>query len=155
LEEINWFGGSNEFLSNFYLCRVVYKGHEFPSSEHAYQWAKLRKEDRKKFLFRFQGGTPGQAKKLGRKYKLRPNCEKIKVEVMLDVLVDKFTRNPDLAEKLLNTGNAKLVEGNVWHDNFFGVCNCLTCTVLMEYKGENKLGKLLMAVRKMIKSGVK
>jgi predicted NAD-dependent protein-ADP-ribosyltransferase YbiA (DUF1768 family) len=52
---------------------------------------------------------------------------------------DKFSRNPELRVKLLNTGDLQLVEGNYWGDTFWGVCNG---------KGENHLGKILMRVRK-------
>ena len=43
-----------------------------------------------------------------------------------------------LRAKLLATGDAELIEGNYWHDTFWGMCNG---------KGENHLGRLLMEVR--------
>ena len=47
-----------------------------------------------------------------------------------------------LADWLLETGDEELVEGNTWSDTTWGVCNGV---------GENKLGRLLMIVRDMIK----
>ncbi len=50
----------------------------------------------------------------------------------------KFTRHFDLREKLLATGDRKLVEGNTWGDTFWGVCRG---------NGKNHLGKILMKIR--------
>jgi ribA/ribD-fused uncharacterized protein len=81
--------------------------------------------------------TPGKAKRLGRKVTLRANWELIKIDVMLDLVRQKF-QDPDLAWMLINTGDAELIEGNHWGDKFWGVCNG---------EGENHLGKILMQVR--------
>uniref|UniRef100_UPI00345E83CD NADAR domain-containing protein n=1 Tax=uncultured Duncaniella sp. TaxID=2768039 RepID=UPI00345E83CD len=51
--------------------------------------------------------------------------------------------NPALAEKLIATGDAELVEGNYWHDTVWGVCDGV---------GENHLGKILMRVREELKN---
>jgi predicted NAD-dependent protein-ADP-ribosyltransferase YbiA (DUF1768 family) len=40
------------------------------------------------------------------------------------------------------TGDRKLVEGNYWHDTFWGVCNGV---------GENYLGEILMHVRQELR----
>ena len=45
-------------------------------------------------------------------------------------------------DKLLDTGDTELIEGNNWHDTFWGVC---------KGKGQNNLGKILMEVRKDIR----
>ena len=82
------------------------------------------------------------AKKLGRTVKLRPDWNEVKLSVMLEVLRHKFNQNPDLADKLLATGDTLLQEGNTWHDYYWGVCNG---------KGENNLGKLLMLVRQELR----
>jgi len=50
----------------------------------------------------------------------------------------KFEQNPDLAAKLIATGDEELVEGNTWGDTYWGVCRGV---------GQNKLGKILMNVR--------
>lgn len=39
------------------------------------------------------------------------------------------------------TGNEMLVEGNNWHDKFWGVCGG---------EGENHLGKMLMHIRERL-----
>ena len=50
----------------------------------------------------------------------------------------KFFQNEDLGQKLMNTGDAVLIEGNYWGDRYWGVCNG---------EGQNKLGKILMKIR--------
>ncbi|NWN81082.1 NADAR family protein, partial [Bacillus sp. (in: firmicutes)] len=47
-----------------------------------------------------------------------------------------------LKNKLLQTGESILIEGNTWGDKIWGVCNGV---------GENKLGKILMKVRNELK----
>ena len=57
----------------------------------------------------------------------------------------KFKQNNDLAELLLKTKYLKLVEGNKWHDNYWGQCYCYKCSNI---KGYNILGIMLMKIRK-------
>jgi predicted NAD-dependent protein-ADP-ribosyltransferase YbiA (DUF1768 family) len=57
---------------------------------------------------------------------------------MTEIVGEKFNQNPELKEKLLATKDIELVEGNHWHDTYWGVCNGV---------GENHLGKILMAYR--------
>ena len=61
---------------------------------------------------------------------------------MYDVCKAKFTQNPNLAQLLIETGDATLIEGNNWDDVVWGVCNGV---------GENRLGKILMQIRTEIK----
>ena len=79
-----------------------------------------------------------EAKRLGRRVRLRSDWEQVKYDVMLDVVRAKFNQHPDLAQKLLATGDEELVEGNDWGDTYWGVCNG---------RGKNMLGKILMRVR--------
>lgn len=85
--------------------------------------------------------TPAIAKKLGRKVELRKDWESIKLDVMYELLCDKFDI-PELQQLLLDTGDAKLIEGNHWQDCFYGVC---------DGKGLNHLGKILMRIRSEIR----
>jgi predicted NAD-dependent protein-ADP-ribosyltransferase YbiA (DUF1768 family) len=78
---------------------------------------------------------------MGRSVKLRPDWESIKLDVMETAVRIKFT-DPELAAKLIATGDEELIEGNWWNDTFWGVCNGV---------GENHLGKILMKVRADIK----
>lgn len=134
---INSFRDKYFFLSNFYHCWVMLDGKYYPSVEHAYQAAKtLDPIEREKIK---NASNPGTAKRLGRVCTHRSDWKKIKVDIMTDLVRQKFIRSHDLAEKLLSTGSEELVEGNTWGDTFWGV---------YRGRGENHLGKILMQVRR-------
>lgn len=132
---ISEFRGKYAFLSNFYEASVQYDGLPFHNNEAAFQSAKIL-EKQKRMLF--CGLNPSDAKRLGRRLKLRPDWEQVKTEVMEIIVRDKFARNPDLKERLLATSNTALVESNTWGDTCWGVC---------KGEGENRLGHILMQVR--------
>lgn len=124
-----------EWLSNFFPAPVVYRGVNYNTVEHAYQAAKtLVLAEREQIRM---CSTPGKAKRLGREVTMRPDWDKIKLTVMLHLLRQKFNI-PELRDKLLATGDIRLIEGNTWGDTFWGVCN---------RTGMNHLGRLLMQVR--------
>lgn len=134
-QPIREFRGNNRFLSNFYPAIVELDGVSYPTVEHAYQAAKTLD-----YKLREQVNSimkPGGAKRWGRKVALRYDWEIVKQAVMLSLLRWKFARQP-LRGRLLATGRATLIEGNVWGDTYWGLC---------EGVGENKLGVLLMQVR--------
>ena len=66
-----------------------------------------------------------------------------------DIIHAKFAQNPTLAQALIDTGDADLIEGNTWNDNYWGVCECARCRS-EGIKGQNKLGQILMAERKAL-----
>lgn len=141
---INCFDGDFAFLSNFFECPVAYEGLCFGSSEAAFQAAKCRDRfERASFHYL----RPGKAKRLGRKVKLRSDWEEVKINEMRKIVREKFTQNPKLQELLINTGNATLIEGNYWHDNFWGNCTCEKCKNI---PGQNNLGKILEEIREEI-----
>ena len=128
------------FLSNFYDSVVKFDGDSFRTVEHAYQAAKtLDEESRNKIR---DAKSPGKAKRLGQKVDLRKDWESIKINVMRDLLKQKFNPRSVLAERLLKTGDEQLVEGNDWGDKFWGV---------VDGKGANHLGYLLMEIRNDLK----
>ena len=116
-----------------------------PTVEHYFQAAKAAEP--LDFLKIAAADTPGKAKRLGRKCKLRADWEEKKIDVMRQALKLKFA-DPTLKAKLIATGDEELVEGNHWCDNFWGVCHCLKC---QDKVGQNNLGKLLMELREEIK----
>lgn len=140
MPDITGFNGPNRFLSNFWPGMIEFEGLEYPSVEHAYQAAKSTdnnvRESIRKIIF------PGEAKKMGASVVLRPDWDDVKLSIMRTLLRKKFY-NPELKSMLLATGDANLVEGNYWHDNFWGSCTCLGCGNV----GMNHLGKLLMETR--------
>lgn len=132
---IDNFMGEYAFLSNFYEVPVEYGGLDYQNSEAAFQAQKTI--DKTERLW-FTNLDASSSKKLGRTIALRDDWEKVKIQTMYEVCYAKFTQNPDLAKKLVATGNEILVEGNTWNDTFWGVCNG---------QGMNHLGKILMAIR--------
>lgn len=137
MKVINLFAGEYSFLSNFYPAEVILEGIRYPTAEHAYQAAKTNSRSEKYRIADLD--TPSKAKRAGRKLRLRSDWERVKLAVMDGVVATKFFSNPDIAQKLIQTGEATLIEGNGWGDVFWGVCNGV---------GRNELGKILMEVRK-------
>jgi ribA/ribD-fused uncharacterized protein len=70
----------------------------------------------------------------------RPDWNEVKLKFMTEALIQKFSPESKLAQNLLNTVGYLLVEGNNWHDNYWGVDTRYGI-------GENKLGILLMRIR--------
>lgn len=132
---IDSFTGEYEFLSNFYVAPVTFDDLTYANNEAAFQAQKcINPKERA----RFTTLNPTEAKKLGREIQLRKDWEQIKIQVMRSIVEAKFAQNPELAQKLLDTGDAYLEEGNTWGDRIWGTVNG---------HGANNLGKILMAVR--------
>lgn len=132
---INSFTDDYFFLSNFYECPVEYDGLKYLNNEAAFQAQKCPDpKDRVKFT----ALNPTEAKKLGRSVSLRKDWEQIKIRIMTEIVEAKFAQNPDLMQKLLETGGAYLEEGNDWGDRVWGTVNG---------QGANNLGRILMQVR--------
>ena len=134
------FRGNYFFLSNFYERFFVYDGISYNSAEAAFQAQKTL--DKSKRFLEFSGNLPPiEAKRKGRKVNLRPDWEEVKVQIMKDVVREKFKQNDDLMRMLLiDTGDEELIEGNYWGDSFWGVN-------LKTNEGENHLGIILMELR--------
>lgn len=133
------------FLSNFYWQEIEHEGIVYPTNEHFFQAMKTLDPAERRAIA--NSGTPGQAKRMGRKVSLRPDWENVKVAIMKEALYKKFA-DEELADWLVETSDEELVEGNWWHDNFWGSCSCEKC----KDQGLNMLGKLLMEVREEIKA---
>lgn len=139
---VSAFENEYAFLSNFYNSPITIDGITYPTVEHFFQAMKsFNHNDRKRVA---DAPTPGIAKRMGRMLLLRPDWEAVKEDIMYLGLRAKFT-DKELAEQLLDTGDAELIEENEWGDRYWGVCNG---------EGQNRLGKLLMKVREEIKNEV-
>lgn len=145
---INSFKGKYGWASNFAMYGLWYDNVWYPSNEHFFQAMKtLVQEER---IAISKALTPGIAKRMcsrrgykGFKIILRSDWDAIKNDVMLYGLRQKF-KNQFIEAKLIRTCPQKLVEGNWWHDNYWGNCLCDKCTNI---PGKNILGHLLEAVR--------
>ena len=132
------------WLSNFYPCEVYVGGIRYPSSENAYQAAKVKKAHR----IEFTDVSACESKRLWKEFPLvdasAEEWDARKITEMTFVVGCKFFQNRDLAYRLIDTGDKYLEELNSHGDTFWGV----------DYKtgkGENHLGEILMTIRGALK----
>ena len=137
---IQQFRGEHAFLSNFYLCSVLYNGITFTNTEAAFQAQKTTDPEQQKA---FADLSPAKAKSAGRRVTLRADWENVKFQIMYEVCRAKFTQHPELAKMLLDTGDALLVEGNHWGDKVWGQ---------VKGEGQNRLGQILMRIRNELRN---
>ena len=137
ISTIDSFRGKYYFLSNFFPAEVTYNGLTYQNNEAAFQAQKTySKEER----IEFTTLEPRDAKRRGRRVRLRRDWEQVKDRIMEEIVRAKSSQNEELKEQLLATGDAQLVEGNRWNDRYWGVD-------IRSGVGENHLGKILMKVR--------
>lgn len=165
------------YLSNYFVSdpklkmdvtvRLSYKGrvYSFNNVEAAYQAGKCLISgfiSTPAQINEFVHATPDQSKYLANtKYKFKFKITKAsKIDAMMRSLVRQKFINGPLGKKLVNeTGETTLIEGNAWDDAiwgapFDGVKHVPAKAGIMKGKqGQNKLGKLLVDIRKEIKSG--
>jgi ribA/ribD-fused uncharacterized protein len=144
------FTGIHEFLSNghegapFPIIAMVER--EYLTGEHAYQAMKATTWDDHDFVrMALKPFGPDGAKKRGRSIRCWPDWEARKYDAMRVVLDYKFATGSEMARRLLDTGDAELVEGNDWGDTCWGVSGG---------QGRNWLGTLLMARRAVLRSRI-
>lgn len=143
MKTINEFRGEYRFLSNFSPSRIVGSyGIEYRTAEAAFQAGKTDDPALKERIARAR--SPYQAKGLGRQLELPADWDERRHVVMRAVLESKF-EDSLLLQRLLNTEDAVLVEGNTWHDNYWGNCHCNRPACLNF--GSNWLGFHLMELR--------
>lgn len=137
-EPVKRFDGAEfGFLSNFYPSPIEVDGLMYPTVEHAFQAHKTNLPlEREQIRL---APTPGIAKTIGRRALLRSDWESRKQHYMRVFVAKKFAIGTELAARLLSTGDRELIEGNNWHDRFWGVDQT--------GRGENNLGKILMERR--------
>ena len=139
---INSFNGKYDFLSNAYPAPVMYAGLTFSNAEAAYQAMKYPDQETRE---QFCDLDAWEAKQFGRELEQKPDWaewNQKKEEVMLAIVTAKLLQNPDLQEKMLETGDAILVQGS--SDSFWGVSRKTGA-------GENRMGAILMHVRESLK----
>ena len=134
MDKVSKFTGEFAWLSNF---APVY---DFLTVEHVYQSTKTTDPTVRDEILNAPSAT--NAKRLGKKCKIRKDWDRIKIPVMRDAIAWKFSLGSEFAWLLLNTGDAILEEGNTWGDIFWGVC---------DGEGQNNLGILLIQRRQFIR----
>lgn len=145
-EPIILFRDEHRFLSNFWFVPggVHYAWLIGPTVEHVFQALKTTDNHERSEILAVR--RPGEAKKLGGQATLRPDWETVKLGVMARLQASKYA-HPEMAQLLLATGDAELVEGNHWCDTYWGRC---TCTKHAD-EGQNWLGRILMVQRSALR----
>jgi ribA/ribD-fused uncharacterized protein len=136
---ITTFDGEYRFLSNFYPAKLTYAGFEWADSETAYQ--AMKSQDPAIHAEMAQFRHPGKAKRFGKQIVMRGDWDFIKVEIMTEIVTAKFDQNPILKQRLIDTGFARIEEGNTWNDTTWGICPPNSGI------GKNYLGVILMKLR--------
>lgn len=140
---INHFRKEYAFLSNFTAVNIEYDKVIYPSVENFYVAMKTLDDEIRVQISKM---SASEAKKFGKAMKIRPDWDKVKLDVMCWGLCEKFKQEP-FKSKLLATKNENIVEGNYWGDTFWGVDLKQNPNV-----GENYLGRILMKVREVLKN---
>lgn len=130
---------NDRWLSNMQETKIIWMNMEFNSVEAAYQASKATSL---KVAEEFIPMTGKQAKNHSNKIKVRSDWQFIKLNVMAQLVHQKYLSNQLLQTKLIETWPKYLEETNYWNDEYWGVCNG---------KGMNYLGKLTMATRAYFK----
>jgi ribA/ribD-fused uncharacterized protein len=125
-------------LSNFSPHGFEMDGKRWPTSEHYFQAQKFAGTEYAEKIR--QAASPMIAARLGRSrsHPLRRDWEQVKEDVMRQALRAKFSQNPELAERLMATKCAHLIE-HTKNDRYWGDGG--------DGKGRNRLGELLMELR--------
>ena len=142
-DSITSFTGRWEALANWFGAPVGRQGVLYPSVEHAFQAAKAAADPEAAESIR-KAKSPKEAHELGAKVALPRDWERRKLGLMQALLRDKFRRDPALRDRLVRTERKNLIAGNDWGEGFWGVS---------AGRGDNQLGKLLMALRDEIAAG--
>lgn len=144
---INSFRGENYFLSNFYPLQhpIVYGWMVARTSEHLFAALKTLEVYLREWILK--ADTPQEAKIRGKAVVLRPDWKTgFDKTAMHLALILKFSADEYIRSRLIATENKLLIEGNWWHDNYWGDCGCIRCSTI---QGQNNLGILLTQVRSL------
>lgn len=145
---IKFYSTADEYgeFSNFAPYPIKLKGKMWATSEHYFQAQKFKGTPYEAKIRK--AAKPMQAALLGRnrRVKLRLDWEKVKGLVMLDAVRAKFNQHEELKELLLSTGDVKIIEHTA-NDSYWGDGG--------DGKGKNRLGEILMLVRRELRETTK
>jgi len=131
--------GTYGFLSNLFKASIIVDDREFPTAEHAYQYAKFT--DKKAAEWAMQAPSAHLVAIVAHglfAWDIIEHWAAIKVDRMRKVVLAKFSQHDDLRQRLWATGDAHLVEASRT-DAFWGIGK--------KGNGQNMLGKVLMETR--------
>jgi ribA/ribD-fused uncharacterized protein len=120
----------------------IYLGNHFVEADGTSVQVEFQREkctkDKDRQLFD-KDTDPSQAKRIGHRVKLRNDWEEAKRGIMEGLVRQKFLDHPELAQKLLATGDVQLVRKSSCSDSTWGRDS--------EGNGANEHGKILMKIR--------
>tara|TARA_Y100000389_G_scaffold204449_1_gene257071 strand:- start:1289 stop:2887 length:1599 start_codon:yes stop_codon:yes gene_type:complete len=138
----------NKWLSTFNKANPFdYEGLIYPTVEHAFHAQKVNDEKKEEYqkLFTDTDIEPNEAKKMGGKkyftennYTLRNDWNEQRLSLMENITKIYYNNNPEMFEKLKETGDRELIHTGFRIDDYWGVKND---------QGENNHGKILMKIR--------
>ena len=134
---INRFKGEFDFLSNRFPCHILWEGLEYRSAQAAFQASKCQYENERKV---YAGCSTDKAILKGKDLTPYMGWEEAQLGIMESILRAKFEQNPSLMQKLADTENCVLLNGNNKQETFWGVD-------LYSWIGENHLGRIIMNIR--------
>ena len=142
----------NKEFSSFYDTVFKLDDVEYKSAEHAFQAIKSKTfGDDEHFAKILKAKSAQSAKSFGKKVEKFEESvwNEKKDEVMKSILRAKFSQNPEIRKKLLDTGDKLLAEANP-RDTYWGIGTSSSTAIAKnptKWKGQNKLGKMLMELR--------
>lgn len=150
MNEIKFYSWAKEYFefSNFSLHPIEVDGKVYLTNEHYFQSVKFVPtefivDNGKPISYQEyvrMSKSPKEAKQRGsnRSYKIDPDWDMKRIDVMKKAIKAKFTQHEDLKVLLMSTGNKVLKEDSP-SDMFWGIGK--------SGKGKNMLGVLLMELR--------
>ena len=129
-------------FSNLFRRSIEFEGIIYPTAEHAYQAGKAIKPSVRDWIL--AAPTPALAAMAAHglySWEVVPNWAEIKFDRMRRVLRAKFSQHSDLAQLLISTGAARIVEAGTVNNavnRLWGEVNG---------NGQNMLGMMLMELR--------
>jgi ribA/ribD-fused uncharacterized protein len=137
---IDSFSGKYECFSNFSAHTVG----QYATSEHAFQAKKATNKRDHDYIA--SAMSPRSAKWRGRQIKLCDDWDEKKDPEMLQIVLDKFLEHRDIADILISTDDAILIEGNYHGDAYWGMVRDSDG----KWTGKNVLGVALMVARDIL-----
>lgn len=129
-------------FSNFSSFKLLWKGRDYMTSEHAYHSEKFEDETIKEEIMQTRSAHDAYTLAQDRKSRRRSDWDGVKLGIMKDILRAKVAQHPYVKKKLLESGSRTLVEDS-WRDDFWGWGP--------NKDGQNHLGKLWMEVREEVR----
>lgn len=132
---ITAFAADYFFLSTFAPAPVYVDHVQYPTVAHGLEATRVCTASDRDRIRRCENA--GEMMRLAKSMSSRPDWETHKIDVLRNLLQQKFS-TPDFRTRLLNTGSRPLLAHNYWRDRFWGI---------YDGEGHNWLGRLLMDQR--------